>query len=390
MKILRVISSMNPSVGGPCQGIRNSTPALKLLGVETEVLCFDDIEDNYDVQDDFVIHKIGPTIGPYAYVKNLHKWLQINLNRFDFVIIHGLWLYNSYGTYKTWNRFKRFNTSKPKLFVMPHGMLDPYFQKAPERKLKAIRNIIFWRLFEKEVINFSNGILFTCQRELELARTTFKGYNPKKEIDVSYGVQRPPQYSKVMDYVFRDKIGLKSDEKYVLFLSRIHEKKGIDLLIDAYISLKERIPDFPKLVVAGPVDGDFAQSLVGATSDRDDIIFAGMLKGDSKWGALYGAEIFILPSHQENFGIAVVEAMACGTPVAITDQVNIFTVIESYKAGYVFQDNLGSTKEVLSLIANDFQEGLLANMGRNAKSAYENNYQPEGAARKLIDALCQE
>lgn len=392
MKILRVISSMKPSAGGPCQGIRNSTPALQKLDVDTEVLCFDEVGEDYNLKDNFPIHKIGPSFGPYAYAKQLDSWLRSNFKRFDVVIIHGLWLYNSYGAYNSWRKMKKYTATMPKLFVMPHGMLDPYFQIAPERKLKAIRNSIFWSLFEKKVINFSDGILFTCQRELELARTTFKGYNPKKELNVSYGVQCPPDYSPVMKDAFLKKVEIQDGEKYCLFLSRIHEKKGVDILIDSYIALKDSNSEIklPKLVIAGPLDSEFAKNLVSKTKSRKDILFAGMLQGDAKWGAIYGAEVFILPSHQENFGIAVVEAMACGKPVAITDQVNIFTTIEESDAGYVFQDNFTSTKNILLTITQDFKSGLLAEKGINARAAYEKNYQPEKAAEQLINALCQE
>ena len=132
MMILRIIVTMNPSYGGPCQGIRNSIPALKKLGIKNEVLCFDKPSIDYGLTDDFVIHKIGASVSPYAYNSKLSEWLLSNLARFDIVLIHGLWLHTSYGTFRTWNMFKKRNSVYPELYVMPHGMLDPYFQKAPD------------------------------------------------------------------------------------------------------------------------------------------------------------------------------------------------------------------------------------------------------------------
>lgn len=71
MKILRVIPSMNPKQGGPCQGIRNSIPEMKKHGVENEIVCFDSSDSEYPATDDFSIHTIGPAKGPYAYCAQL-------------------------------------------------------------------------------------------------------------------------------------------------------------------------------------------------------------------------------------------------------------------------------------------------------------------------------
>ncbi|WP_206367783.1 glycosyltransferase [Sphingobacterium chungjuense] len=390
MKILRVISSMNPASGGPSQGIRNAVPQLKALGIENEVLCFDEPNADYGIDDNFAVHKIGPAKSPYAYVPTLSTWLEANIYKFDKVIIHGLWLYNSFGTFKVWNRLKKKNQEKlPSLYVMPHGMLDPYFQRAAERKWKALRNLFFWHIVENQVINNVDGVLFTCERELILARETFKNYHPKAELNVSYGVQPPPSTTPNMTAEFLKVSGLGATEPYLLFLSRIHTKKGVDILIDAYKSVTAKRLKLPKLVIAGPDDSDYAQQLMQSTKGREDIVFTGMLRGDAKWGAIYGCEIFILPSHQENFGIAVVEAMSCGRPVFITKQVNIYTVIEDSDSGMVFEDNLSSVIDVLRNLSINYSADELNRMGINAKKTYEEHYLPTGAAQKFINAICQ-
>src|SRR5690606_26372536 len=195
---------------------------------------------------------------------------------------------------------------------------DPWFQRDKSRRLKAFRNEIYWRLTEKKTVNQADGLLFTCHQELLLARETFKGYKPKQELNVGYGIQAPPTYTeKSMPPALADK-------PYWLFLSRIHPKKGVDLLIRAYDELCSQSSGVPDLVIAGPADSDYARQMIEIAEDNPKIHFAGMLQGDAKWGALYGCEAFILPSHQENFGIAVVEALACSKPVLISDQVNIW------------------------------------------------------------------
>jgi len=381
MKILRVIASMNPEHGGPCQGIRNSIPALQLLGVENEVVCFDSPDAGYLGMDGFAIHAIGPAKSPYAYCAALQPWLMENFARFDAVIIHGLWLHNSYGTYKAWKSFKKNNSKFPKLFVMPHGMLDPYFQKAKDRKVKAIRNWLFWKLFENKVVNKSSGVLFTCQEELLLARQPFTPYNPNAELNVGYGIPNPVAFSQQMLTAFYDKCPQVANKPYIVFLSRIHPKKGVDLLINAYNTLYKNNKTIPALVIAGPgLDTDYGKQLKATAGDN--IYFPGMLGGSSKWGAFYCSEAFILPSHQENFGIAVVEAMAAGKAVIISDQVNIWREIKDGNGGIIIKDTQEGALSGLEQWVNLTQDQKTA-MGVNAQNTYKKFFSIEQAALNL-------
>lgn len=388
-KILRVITSMNPENGGPCQGIRNSIPALKKLGVYNEVVCFDSPDASFLGSDDFTIHAIGPSKGPYAYCPLMQEWLLNNFDRFDAVIIHGLWLYNNYGTYAAWKKYKNKNANAPApaLYVMPHGMLDPYFQKAPERRVKAVRNAIFWALFEKKAVNGATGVLFTCEEELLLARQTFKNYLPNKELNVGYGIQYPPEYTTAMEEAFIDKCPEVSNKPFILFLSRIHQKKGVDLLIKAYLKLKENNADIAPLVIAGPgLDTDFGQEIQALAKNDNNIYFPGMLTGNAKWGAFYACEAFILPSHQENFGISVVEAMACSSPVLISKQVNIWREINNGNAGIIDQDTEEGTYKILLQwcnLTNDDKK----QMGTNALTVFKENFTIEKAAAQMIDKI---
>jgi len=390
MKILRVITSMNPEHGGPCQGIRNSIPALQKLGVHNEVVSFDSPDASFLGIDNFTIHAIGPAKGPYAYCASLKQWLVENFNRFDAVIIHGLWLFNDYGTYSAWKEYKKNNSTAPKLYVMPHGMLDPYFQKAPGRKMKAIRNWLFWKLFENKAVNGSTGVLFTCQEELRLAKTTFTPYSPNNEINVGYGVTAPPAEDAVIQEAFFSKFPQIEKNNYILFLSRVNEKKGVDLLVNAYIELLKINSNMPLLVIAGPgldtIYGEGLQKLVNNAGVSEKVIFTGMLTGSAKWGAIYGSQVFILPSHQENFGIAVAEALACGKAVLITNQINIWKEIEEGKGGVVNTDTQEGVTDLLKawLLMDDLKK---AEMGSNAKKVYEQHYAIEKAAMQLFKSI---
>lgn len=206
MKILRVITSMNPKSGGPCQGIRNINPHLVALGIEVETVCTNDSDEEFYTNDDFVIHKIGKGKTPYQYQPLLLRWLNNNIINYDVVVVHGLWQYHNLAVYQAIKNTKKKHRKVPKVVIMPHGMLDPYFQNAPERKIKALRNEVIWKLIEKKCLNDADAIYFTCKEEMRLAATTFKGYFPKKTVNVGYGIQNPPEYTMEFKKEFEKKM----------------------------------------------------------------------------------------------------------------------------------------------------------------------------------------
>src|SRR5687768_16085656 len=106
MNLLHVISSMDPAFGGLSQAVRNLVGPLKKLGVDSEVVSLDDPSNTFIQEDAFRIHAIGPWKGPWSYSANLSPWLRDNLDKFDAVIIHGLWLYHGYCTAKIIKRFR--------------------------------------------------------------------------------------------------------------------------------------------------------------------------------------------------------------------------------------------------------------------------------------------
>lgn len=345
---------MNPASGGPAQGIRNNIPFWKMQGVLPTVLSFDDKNSSFLVKGENIA--IGPSKTAWAYVPQCIDWLLENLCDYDVVIIHGLWLYNGYAVTKAIKQLKKGSLKIPKVYIMPHGMLDPYFQKAPERRLKAIRNILYWHLIEKHVINNADGVLFTCEEEMLLAKTTFKGYLPKMTYNIGYGIETPPLYSKQLAAGFFLRCPKVANKTYFLFLSRLHQKKGVDILLNAYIKcynyFRSKDMEIPDLVIAGPgIDSKYGNTLKAIISKspevEEKIHFPQMLVGDAKWGALYSSELFILPSHQENFGIAIVESMACKTAVMISNKVNIWREIYDGGGGIIVNDTLESVVEGL-------------------------------------------
>jgi len=397
MKILHVITSMNPAEGGVSQAVRTLVKGLINKGEQNEVVTFDDPGALFLRDEPFIIYALGKKSGPWRYNKSFYPWLLTNLSDFDVVIVHALWSYPGYAIRKAMNKLAKraYGKALPKLFVMPHGMLDPYFQRSPERKLKAIRNYVYWELIEKKLINRADGILFTCEAEATLAKEPFWGYKPKKDIVIGMGIEPPPPFKLEMTKALLEKCPGLENESYLLFLSRIDEKKGVDLLLNAYLDALKKTAGtticLPRLVIAGPgIETHYGfrmQQLILENPELSNAVFLpGMLSGDAKWGAFYGCEAFILPSHQENFGIAVVEAMACGRAVLISDQVNIWEKISLGGGCFVAGDTLDGT---CGLLDNWQQSSYLhkIQMGKNAYGSFKKWFSASTAANQLLKAI---
>jgi glycosyltransferase involved in cell wall biosynthesis len=393
IKVLHVIDRMDPEQGGVCQAVRTIATGLQVLAVRNDIVSLDPPDATFLATDPLNIHALGPAENPWSYSKALRPWLLEHANPFNVVIVHGLWQYPSYAIYKTLMKLK----TAPKLFVMPHGMLDPYFQRAAGRKLKAFRNVLYWGLIEKRIVNSADGLLFTCEAERNLAREPFKPYHPKRELVVGLGVEAPPAFTPDMPTAFQEKCPELKNSPYILFLSRIHEKKGVDLLLKAYVRLLKEsktskgAATHPKLVVAGPgletPYGKRMQEFVNQNSPlKDQVYFPGMLKGDAKWGGFYGCEAFILPSHQENFGIAVVEALACSKPVLISNQVNIWTEIEKAGGGMVNADTEAGTYTTLSTFLQMPLSDKTA-MNKKARACFEQHFAVGPSTSNLLTAI---
>ncbi len=147
------------------------------------------------------------------------------------------------------------------------------------------------------------------------------------------------------------------DEPVVLFLGRLHFKKGLDLLIPAFDALRRELPD-AQLVIAGPENDDYGAKVRGWVRERgldQAVHFVGMLTGDDVVQAYVDADVFALPSYTENFGMTVAEAMACGLPVVISDQVNIHAEVAHAGAGVVTRCDAAEVANALHTLLGDVE-----------------------------------
>ena len=247
-------------------------------------------------------------------------------------------------------------------------------------------------LLHQQVVQRAAGQFFTSPTEMQLARATFQPYRPRREITLGYGVAQPPPLASEMAGAFSDRCPGLGRHPYFLFLGRIDYKKGIDLLIRAYAEVCRRLgaSSVPKLVIAGP-GGDTkygmeVHKLGRELCDQDSIFWPGMLTGPAKWGALYHCDAFVLPSHQENFGLAVVEALACGKPVLLSNQVNIAQEIHAQGAALTQPDSAPGTIQLLTDWLK-LAPAAKAAMGQRARICFRELYGIEAVAQRLHGTL---
>lgn len=340
MKLLHVVASLDPAGGGPMEGVLQSSLAGIRLGHSMEVATLDDPAAAFLAAYPLKVHALGPAWTKYGYTARLVPWLRQHAADFDGVIVHGLWMYHGIGT---WRALRGLQVP---YYAFTHGMLDPWFKKA--YPLKHLKKWLFWPWSDYRVLRDARAVLFTCEEERRLARQSFWLYRAR-EVVVSFGTAAPPTDSERLRAVFLDAYPALRGRRLLLFLSRIHEKKGCDLLIEAFARIAREHADV-QLVVAGPDASGLApvlQARAQALGVADRISWPGMLRGDLKWGAFHAAQAYLLPSHQENFGIAVAEALGCSVPVLISDKVNIWREIETAGAGLVETDTVDGCERLL-------------------------------------------
>ncbi|MEO6569760.1 MAG: glycosyltransferase [Opitutaceae bacterium] len=344
MKILQVISSLNPAYGGVSACLDALTPELVKLGHASEVVCLDDPKEPFLKTFPGKVHAIGPARFSYQYSSQLVPWLRRTAARFDVVVVHGLWQFHSFAV----RRALRWKGAPP-YFIFSHGMLDPWFKR--QYPLKHLKKLLYWWPAERRVLRDARAVLFTCEEERVLARQSFAGYRARERV-VAFGTVGASGDSAAQREAFYRHLPALQGKPFWLFLGRIHAKKGVNLLLDAYAELAAKADGtLPALVIAGPCnDPEYLNELQAraARCPAGSVFWPGMITGDVKWGALRAAEIFVLPSHQENFGIAVAEALSCGTPVLISNKVNIWREIEADGAGLIEPDDAAGTTRLLA------------------------------------------
>lgn len=390
MKILHVISSVDPRGGGPIEMVNATSEVWIRHGHTSQIASLDRPDAPWVAGARVPVFALGPSGGSFAtrvsrgygYAPRLAPWLRGHASGYDAVVLHGLWNYGSFGG---WRGMRR---SRTPYFLFTHGMLDPWFIGA--YPLKAKLKALFWRLLENRVLRDARGVLFTTEEERELAGRSFQPYRARGLV-VGLGARDVDGDPARGRSAFFAKVPAVEGRRFVLFLSRIHPKKGIDLLIRAFAAEAGKLPDLD-LVVAGPDQVGLQGELERLAADlgvAGRVHWPGMLTGDAKAGAFGGATFFALPSHQENFGIAIAEALAYGTPVLITTKVNIWREIEADAAGVVVRDDVEGVGDGLRRLAG-LSETERSRMAAHARSCFLRRFELEQVSLDLLALIARE
>src|SRR5450432_2098488 len=380
MKILNCIHSLNPSIGGPLESVKQSSLVLTRRGHSVEVVSLDAPTAPWADEFPGTAYALGSGRSSYGYAPRFVPWLKERRAGYDAVVVHGIWQYSSFAV---WRALRR--TSTP-YFVFPHGMLDPWFNRT--YPLKHLKKMLYWPWAEHRVLRDAAAVLFTSEEERRLARNSFSLYRCN-ELVVNYGTAAPEIDLRSARGDFFSSFPQLRGKRLLLFLGRLHEKKGCELLIEAFAAIRDSSHADPSLhlVIAGPcADGRYQEHLRRVATRASAVTFTGMLAGIRKWGAFSAADAFILPSHQENFGIAVVEALACGTPVLISNSVNIWREIAADEAGYVENDDLAGTARLIERWVGTAPDVQAAMEGK-ARECFARHFEINRATDSLLEVL---
>jgi glycosyltransferase involved in cell wall biosynthesis len=380
-RLLHVIGSADPREGGPIEGVIQLLRIHQNEGRTVELVSCDSPNDPWVQNRDFKIHALGPARGRYGFSLRLLRWLRQNAPRFDAVIVNGLWQFHGLAT-----RWALHRTDTP-YYVYVHGMLDPWFKRT--YPLKHLKKLLYWSSAEYRVLRDAKVVLFTSEEERRLARHSFWFYHCNEKV-VGYGTAGFLGNSEGVREQFLAEYPDLKGARLVLFLGRIHAKKGVDLLLHAFAVHAAVDPD-ARLVIAGPDSDGFKRELevlAQSLGISRVVTWPGMLTGDMKWGALHAADVFILPSHQENFGIAVAEALACSVPVLISNRVNTWREIDAGGAGYVEPDTQTGTDALLARWHNTSAEAR-QEMRKHARECFARHFDICAAAKRLIDVVSE-
>jgi glycosyltransferase involved in cell wall biosynthesis len=332
LKVLHVIPSVAQRYGGPSQAINTMCRALQTQGIEI-LIATTNADGNkvlpVALREKMVYQNVATIFfarqwsEALKYSRPLALWLDRNVKNFDLVHIHAVFSHACVAAASACRKHR------VRYLVRPLGTLDPW-----SLKQKSARKWLFWHLGVKQMLAQAAAIHYTTDEEKRLVESQLglsRGIVVPNGIDLSFIEQQTEPIARQ-----HPEIG---HNPYILVLSRIHHKKGFELLIESFAALKGRgLFGEWRLVFAGDGDTEYVNQLKNLAQRRGlngDAHFIGWLNGDRKYGALKDASLLAMPSYQENFGISLIEAMAYGVAVLISPHVNLAPMVEEAGSGWV-------------------------------------------------------
>lgn len=387
MKVLHVVPSVSPIRGGSTVAVLETVKALRDCDVEAEIATTnDDGSGRLDVPlfqpmlfEDVPVTffpKFSPrshAVAEFAISLDHTRWLWQHIQDYDLIEINSLFSYVC--TASGWVA----RLQRQPYVISPHGHFAPWVINQKRAK-KQVYNTLF------EQGNLQQATAIHCTTVTEAQNVQQFGIDAPT-FTIPLGVTLPPVVPNAAQQL-RDRYGIASSCPIILFLSRFHPKKRPDFLLEALAALRDRSesPDF-HLILAGGGEADYVQYLqaqVDRWQLRDRVTLPGFLQGEDKALALYGSDLFVLPSYGENFGIAVAEAMAAGLPVVITPDVEIAPDVESAQAGRVISSDLSLWTETIQDLLRDQSER--DRMGQQGQHLAQRRYNWSAVGKSLASA----
>ncbi len=383
MKILQIIPSISLVYGGPSQMILGLSKTLANLGHDVTIITTNSNGDQgqlpLDVplkipqlQDGYrIIYFNCSPFKRYKFSWSLLRWLNTHGKDYDIAHIHAL-----FSPVSTFSAMICRNNNIPYI-LRCLGTLDP-----KDLQKKRMLKYFYGNLLEKPNLAGSVGVHFTTQKEAEVSETFGAKVN---NLVIPLGVEIPERLVDCEEIY--NTFSLPRDKVLCLFMSRIEPKKGLDLFIPTLERLLSQGLDF-HFILAGsnPQDQDYVDKINGQINSsiilKEHTTIAGFVRGKNKIGLLQLADLFLLPSYYENFGIAVAEAIALSTPVLISNQVYISDDIEKANAGWVCELNQEDLSNKLILALENHSQRQ--EKGNNGLNLAKNNYSWNAIALQLI------
>ena len=347
MRIIHFIPDMDYSSGG-------TTTFLKLLagelGKKTNFYIITKKSNNpVEVDNAQIIYMPS---GLRFYWQMAKSWKKIlNTIRPDIVHINGCWQPEC-ALFQFWAQKQGY-----KVVLSPHGMLEPWIMKRNYWTKKLVALI----LYQRRAIREANYLHATVEREK----------NNLLNLKLNEKIAVIPCGIEVNKIKIKESWELK---RQIVYLSRIHPKKGIEFLIEAVTLLKDKMRGY-SIFIAGEGEPDYVNSLKEriATNRVDHLFnFLGGVYGEDKWKLLRSADLFVLPTYSENFGIAIAEALACGTPV-LTTTGTPWEKLETEHCGWYVEIGSEPTAKAIDGFL-ELSAGELNVMGRNGRQLIEKEY----------------
>lgn len=355
MKVLHVIPSVAPRYGGPSQAIYKMCSALQQRGIELLVATTDaDGAGRLPVEPGRVInYEAVPTIffhrqwsEALKYSRPLANWLRQHTAEFDLLHIHAVFSHACLVAARVCQQ------KNVPYIVRPLGTLDPWSMQQ-----KSWRKRFFWGCGVKRMLHEAAAIHYTTAEEQRLVEQSL---GLERGVVIPLGADEQLLQPATDEQGFLRKYPELHNVPYIIVLCRLHPKKRLELFLEVFLSVTDK-PELHewKLVIAGDGEAGYVnslQSLAKKLGGEGRIVFTGWLEGVEKAAALQGAQLFALPSRQENFGLSVVEAMICGLPVLISEHVNLAEEIASARAGWVAPLEKLAISQVLEQALSDVVE----------------------------------